>query len=199
MKLMFSLILVYVTASEVALSGDPQELELYNDYCFEQQSNIDVLFRPLETFPRILERAGEMLGGAEDELFAYSNLVFATIWDRTTFRMSSLVDMLFYYDRIHRYGVDSIRKLYFDQLRSIELVKQTAHSRAYDVLLEHSGDFDFYNHTDHHQETLAEIDSLARVSIQKITNCYIKLMYELDVICQYEGDYFVKLSNLHPK
>ncbi|KAJ9052052.1 hypothetical protein DSO57_1038080 [Entomophthora muscae] len=182
----------------IPLSEQQAGRELFDDYCFEKQYEFDAGFNPLETLPQIQKKAREMLGGAEDELVLYSKSVFVTIWSRIAVSPSSLVDLLLYYESIHRYGVDSIRKLYFDQLCSIELVKQTAFTRATEVLLVHSSDFDFYNYSVYHQETLAEIDSLTMAAIQKIYRRYTYLLSTLDYIC-HEEDFPPEITQLTSK
>ncbi|KAJ9074796.1 hypothetical protein DSO57_1002643 [Entomophthora muscae] len=200
MKLMvFSWILVYIAASEVALSSDPQELELYNDYCFEQQSIIDALFRPLETFPRILDKAVKMLYSNKNELVMYSKSVLVTMLSRMNdIHKSPLAAHLLYRDSLHSYGVDSIRKLYFDQLRKVELIKQTAQSKAFEVMLVHSRDVDFFKHFIHHQKTLTQIDSQTMASIRNINKAYIQLLSKLDTFCQKEEALLMKFHNFSP-
>ncbi|KAJ9059543.1 hypothetical protein DSO57_1001086 [Entomophthora muscae] len=180
----FLWILVWAAVSESLLQ------ELYRDYCFERQANVEALFKPLETFPRILAKAKGMLDATEGELVMYSHFVFATIWSRINVNKGSLVHLLLYYESINSYGVDSIRKLYFDQLRNIHLVKQTALKQANTVFLVHSAGLGFHRYHILRQETLAQIDSLARASTQDVFNRYIKLLSELDAI-RHDGELFL--------
>ncbi|KAJ9085625.1 hypothetical protein DSO57_1011998 [Entomophthora muscae] len=183
-----------VAVSELILPSDWQgEQELYNDYCFEQQYEVDAWFNPLEAFAQIQEKAEMMIGAIEFESET-DKFAYLAVYGGADVKRDNLTETLLYYDSLHRSGVDSIRKLYFDQLCSIELVKQTALSRANEVLLVRSSDFDFYKHIIHQQRTALHIDTLVNASIQKVSSSYKYLLDTLDSVCEEEADFQLQLQ-----
>ncbi|KAJ9059542.1 hypothetical protein DSO57_1001085 [Entomophthora muscae] len=184
-----------VAVSELILPSDWQgEQELYNDYCFEQQYEVDAWFNPLETFAQIQENAETMIGAIEFESETDKSAYLA-VYGGADVKRDNLTQTLLYYDSLHRSGVDSIRKLYFGQLRSIELVKQTALSRANEVLLVRSSDFDFSKHIVHQQRATLHIDTLAMASIQKVSSSYKYLLDTLDSVCEEEVSFQLQLQS----